>query len=220
MKNDNKLAILSLAINAVLIILIIVIFSKLGGTSSSTAENNSDSDSTDVTEYIEPTGKIGFFNLDSLNAQLALFKDIELEIQNAGKAAEKKMQKKQAEINAWEKSWADRAPIMSTEQEQYMKEAQKMQNEAMEFEQNVQMKMQQDQAKLMETYAVRISKQSKIFAEENGYDAIMAYTFGQSIWYYNPALDITQDLAEVMNADYAKSTGADSETEEETISAE
>jgi len=219
MKNDNKLAKLSLVINGVLIILVIVIFSKLGGSNSETSETKIQSDSTETTEYIEPTGKIGFFNLDSLNSKLALFKDIELEIQAAGKNAENKMKKKQAEINNWEKGWADRAPLMSTEQEQYMKEAQKMQNEAMQFEQNVQMKMQQEQAELMEKYAIRISKQSKVFAQENGYDAIMAYTFGQSIWYYNPALDVTEDLADVMNADYAISTGVN-DSSEEVISAE
>lgn len=211
MENNNKLAKLSLAINAVLVILIIVVFVKLGGSNSeSISETTNDTTATQEV-YIEPTGKIGFFNLDSLNAQLSLFKEIELEMQNSAKEAENKMKKKQAEINSWEKKWADRAPLMSSEQEQYMKEAQNMQNDAMEFEQNVQMKMQQEQAQLMETYAVRIGSQSKIFAELNGYDAIMAYTFGQSIWYYNPALDVTDELAKIMNDDYAASTGAGTE---------
>ena len=179
MENNNKLAKLSLAISGVLIILVIYALTQISSLNSGTVSESTDSDTTVTKEiYIEPTGKIGFFNLDSLNAQLDLFKEIEQEMQNSAKEAENKMKKKQAEINSWEKKWADRAPLMSSEQEQYMKEAQNMQNDAMEFEQNVQMKMQQEQAQLMETYAVRIGSQSKIFAQLNGYDAIMAYTFG------------------------------------------
>tara|TARA_B100000809_G_C15040254_1_gene495287 strand:+ start:176 stop:826 length:651 start_codon:yes stop_codon:yes gene_type:complete len=208
MENNNKLAKLSLAISGVLVIIVIYSFSQISSLNAVSVSNSIDNDTTSAKEvYIEPTGKIGFFNLDSLNSQLDLFKEIEQEMQNSSKDAENKMKKKQAEINVWEQKWSDRAPLMSTEQEQYMKEAQNMQNNAMEFEQNVQMKMQQEQAKLMETYAIRIGNQSKIFAELNGYDAIMAYTFGQSIWYYNPALDVTKDLAKVMNEDYAASTG-------------
>jgi len=164
-----------------------------------------------IEKNIEATGKMGFFNLDSLNSKLSLFKEIETEIQASAKKAEQKMKNKQAEINNWEKKWSSKGQLLSSEQEKYMQEAQQMQQKAAMFEQNVQMQMQQEQAQLMETYALRLSGFTKDYAQNNGYDAIQAYQFGQSLWYYNPALDITNDLAKIMNADYNSSTTVDSE---------
>ena len=160
---------------------------------------------------IESTGKMGFFNLDSLNSKLSLFKEIETEIQASAKKAEQKMKNKQAEINNWEKKWTSKGQLLSSEQEKYMQEAQQMQQKAAMFEQNVQMQMQQEQAQLMETYALRLSGFTKDYAQNNGFDAIQAYQFGQSLWYYNPTLDITNQLAEIMNNDYNSSATIDSE---------
>jgi len=160
---------------------------------------------------IEATGKMGFFNLDSLNSKLSLFKEIETEIQASAKKAEQKMKNKQAEINNWEKKWLSKGQLLSSEQEKYMQEAQQMQQKAAMFEQNVQIQMQQEQAQLMETYALRLSGFTKDYAQQNGFDAIQAYQFGQSLWYYNPALDITNALAKIMNDDYNASTIANSE---------
>jgi len=160
---------------------------------------------------IESTGKMGFFNLDSLNSKLSLFKEIETEIQASAKKAEQKMKNKQAEINNWEKKWSSKGQLLSSEQEKYMQEAQQMQQKAAMFEQNVQMQMQQEQAQLMETYALRLSGFTKDYAQNNGFDAIQAYQFGQSLWYYNPILDITNQLAEIMNNDYNSSAIIDTE---------
>jgi len=160
---------------------------------------------------IESTGKMGFFNLDSLNSKLSLFKEIETEIQASAKKAEQKMKNKQAEINNWEKKWSSKGQLLSSEQEKYMQEAQQMQQKAAMFEQNVQMQMQQEQAQLMETYALRLSGFTKDYAQNNGFDAIQAYQFGQSLWYYNPTLDITNQLAEIMNNDYNSSAIIDTE---------
>ena len=180
---------------------------------SNTSENipNKDSNvSPEIVEIVSNTNtsssNIGFFNLDSLNSKLSLFKEIEDEIQTSAKKAEQKMKNKQAEINNWEKKWSSKGQLLSSEQEKYMQEAQQMQQKAAMFEQKVQMQMQQEQAQLMETYALRLSGFTKNYAQENGLDAVMAYQFGQSLWYYNPELDITNKLAKIMNDDYNSSS--------------
>jgi Skp family chaperone for outer membrane proteins len=204
MKDNNTLAKLSLGINAILIILVIVIFSKLqvsvSGESTDIVEN--DSISSNINPPLEATGKICFFNLDSLNSKIKLFEEIEQEMQNATVDAEKKMQNKQAEITNWEKSWAKKGNLLPSEQEKQMKEAQKIQTDAMEFERNVQMMLQQKQSEWMQTYALRLSEFTKDYAEKNGFYAVYAYQFGQSLWYYNSTLDITNDLANIMNDDF------------------
>ncbi len=212
--SSNTLAKVALGISVILIILVIILFTKLPSTSNNNTQidNNQtkgiDSLSSEQNKIVNvPTTNIAFFNMDSLGAKLDLFKEIEAGINKATKDAERKMKNKQAEITAWEKKWASKGQLLSTEQEQYMKEAQQMQNDAMNFEQRVQMELAQKQDELMLTYATRVSNHCKEFAEEKGYDAILAYTFGQNVWYYNPALDITNQLAEKMNASFAESTG-------------
>ncbi len=210
--NSNTLAKVALGISVILMILVIILFTKLPSTSSSdtTDVQTEKGDSLSKVENVvvnPPTINVAFFNMDSLGAKLDLFKEIESGINKATKDAERKMKNKQAEITAWEKKWASKGQLLSTEQEQYMKEAQKMQNDAMGFEQRVQMELAQKQDELMLTYATRVSNHCKEFAQEKGYDAILAYTFGQNVWYYNPALDITNQLAEKMNAAFAESTG-------------
>lgn len=212
MKDNNTLAKLSLGINVILIILVIFIFTKLpsNGTDSSGDVALNDSTSTNVIEASSPSGKTCFFNLDSLNSKIKLFAEIEQEMQNSAKNAENKMKNKQAEIDNWERGWASKGKLLPSEQDKYMKEAQNMQTNAMEFERNVQMKMQQEQSDWMQTYALRLSEFTKDYAVTNGFDAVYAYQFGQSLWYYNDNLDITNDLAKIMNDDF----DADNNTEE------
>ena len=82
------------------------------------------------------TGKIAFFNMDSLSANTLLYAEIEKEMQSATKAAEQKMRNKQRDN--WKKKWEKKGKLLSSEEAQYMKEAEKIQTEAMQFEQNVQ----------------------------------------------------------------------------------
>ncbi len=217
MENKNTLAKIALAINVILIILVIILFTKTGkGEDTETAQNHTQlltNDSVVSSVNHSSSGTIAFFNMDSLNSKLMLYAEIEKEIQDAAKAAEQKMRNKQRDIDNWKAKWEKRGQLLSKEQEKYYKEAEKIQNEAMQFEQNVQIKLQQEQEGLMTTYALRISNFTKDYAQANGYDAIFAYQFGQSPWYYNSALDITTELSEVMNADFSSST-ADSEEEE------
>ncbi|MFK8039390.1 MAG: OmpH family outer membrane protein [Crocinitomicaceae bacterium] len=211
MENKNTLAKVALVINVILIILVIILFTRTGQADTATSSNNtkisSDGDSSTISSRnIESTGKIAFFNMDSLNSKLKLYSEIEKEIQTAGKAAEKKMRNKQRDIDNWKAKWEKRGQLLSSEQEAYYKEAEKIQNEAMQFEQNVQIKLQQEQEGLMTTYALRISNFTEDFAIANGYDAVFSFQFGQSPWYYSNSLDVTNELAEVMNADFSSAT--------------
>ena len=118
--------------------------------------------------------------------------------------AEKHMAKKQAEITAWEQKWSSLGQLLSAEQEVYRLEAIKVQSDAMKFEQNIQFKLQTDQAALMEFYANKLSYFTASFCEKYGYDVIFTYQFGQSPWYYNKKYDVTDQLAKIINADYGK----------------
>lgn len=209
MENRNTLAKVALAINVVLIILVIVLFMRTGNNSAVTEANTSEAGNDSTMANHSPTattGKYAFFNMDSLSGQLLLYAEIEKEIQAANQDAEQKMRNKQRDIDNWKKKWEKKGALLSSEEAKYREEAEKIQMEAMQFEQNVQIKLQQDQEKFMQTLAMRISNFTGDYAKQNGYDAIFAYQMGQSLWYYNRALDITGELVKEMNADFEDST--------------
>lgn len=202
MQNNNNLAKISLGINIVLIICVIILFTRGGNSTSSTEVAQNDTNQVDVVKPNDSELKIGYFMTDSLNSQLLLMKDVEGDMMNAQKTAEDKMRGKQAEIDRWKKKWEDKGPLLSSEQEQYQIEAQKMQLDAMEFEQKVQMDLAAKQENIMFTLYQRISNFSKIFAEKNNFDMIMSYQLGQNPVYIHPSLDVTKGLVKLMNDDY------------------
>lgn len=212
----NSLAKIAIGLNVALIIAVIILFVKMPSGSDTTSESVSDgNDSTDVVEIVD-NGKltIGFFYADSLNNQLLLMQDIEKDMADAQASMQSRMQGKQRELDNWQKKWQDRGPLLSTEQEQYAIEAQQKQQEAMMFEQNLQMELAQKQEQLMMSYISRVSAMSKRLAEDKGYDFILSYQIGQNVFYASPLMDVTSEIVELMNADYRESTGASNEGDE------
>ena len=211
----SKLALLSLGINAILLILVVILFKKMPASSE-----RSNVEVCDTCESVLPPDDgvltIGYFNTDSLNSKLLFVKELEDQMMQSQKNAESKMIKKQNEIEAWKKKWEGRGQLLPSEEEQYMIEAQKMQNDAMNFEQQVQMDLMQEQEALMMTHVLRVSKFSKEYGVANGYDLILSYQLGQNLVYVSPRMDVTNELVKLINEDYENNSngGADTENEE------
>lgn len=129
-------------------------------------------------------------------------KELQDEIMQAQIDAEKKMVDKENEIRAWERKWQERQPLLSSEEQQYMKEAQQKQNELMIFQQTLEQDLIQKQTELTIAGINRISMFAKQLAMKNGYDFILQYTIGQNIIYVNPKMDVTNELLDIMNKDY------------------
>lgn len=212
--NSNKLAKIALGINVVLIIAIIFLFIKMP--SGTTQSSTSDSDTTSANSEGNQNLKIAYFNADSLSANLLIMKDVEQEMANAQTEAENKMKKKQRDLDAWQSKWQNRGMLLPNEEEQYMKEAQQKQQEAMVFEQNVQMELAQTQEMLMVSHIQRISNFAKLYAEQEGYDFILSYQMGQNIFYATPTMDVTEGMIKIMNDDYEATFSSDDNTETES----
>jgi len=219
MENNNTLAKVALAINVVLIILVIILFTRSNETTPITGSNPSDQNDSVTVDYTSSKAvsninlKFAIFNMDSLNSKSKLFSKIEDQIKEAGVTAERKMRGKQKEIDDWKSKWEKKGKLLSHEEAQYYKEAEKMQADAVRFEQNVQMKLGKEQEELMQTYALRISNYSADFAKSNGYSAIFSYQFGQSPWFYDTSMDVTNELVRVMNDSFISDPEEDSDEE-------
>jgi outer membrane protein len=214
-KNNNSIAKLALVLSGIL--LIAVIFLWVNMPKSTSVEEEADTKLTDtakVEKQIVDDGelKIAFFYSDSLSSRLEFMKELEKDIAAAQKSAEAKMMKKQREIEAWQKKWAAKGQLLSSEEQEFMKQRQQMEQDAMQFEQQVQMTFAQEQERLLRLNIDRITAASKKYAEENGIDMVLSYQLGQSVYYGSPVLDITDELIEQMNAEFNETfAGAEEE---------
>ncbi|NOQ75050.1 MAG: hypothetical protein GQ574_23760 [Crocinitomix sp.] len=201
----NSLAKISLGINVVLIIAVIILFVKMpsGSGGNELVDGN---DSTDaVTQLLPDDGsmKICYFQADSLN-NLDMMAELELLGEQAQKDAEAKMRGKENEIKRWQEKWGDPSKLLPSELRTYQEEAMKQEQEIGMFQQQVQMELAMSQEDLMLKLITRVSDASKTFAEANGYDFVLSYQKGQNVYYGSPRFDVTDQLLELINAEYLK----------------
>lgn len=200
---SNKLALLSLGINAVLLVLVIILFTKVGSGSNDEVSSTPACDTCETT--LPPDdGKltIAWFNTDSLNNNLLFVSELEDLMLKSQQKAEKKLMDYQKGLDSWQRGWQERGTLLPSEQERYMKEAEAKQQEAVRFEQDVQMQLAMEQEEYMMTHIMRITKFSKQYAQENGYDMVFSFQLGQNLVYADPRMNITQPLIKLINDDY------------------
>jgi len=215
--NSKKLAVISLVINAILLIAVIILFVKMpsGNAGSEGVVSGNDSLPMDLGKMHEKgeNAVVVYYNSDSLNTQSKFVIDLQNEIMTAQKDAETKLQAKQSDLMSWEKKWQSKGMLTSTEQEQYMKEGQKKQEEMMTLQQTLEQQLYEVQNTLTMTGIQRITKYTQDLALANGYDFIMSYQLGGQVVFVNPKMDITQELIEMMNADWDATFAGDAEAE-------
>lgn len=216
--NSNKLAVISLVINFILIIAVVVLFVKMPS-SGNEAVDASDVDSTDLSKMHEKGdgAVIAYYYSDSLNTRSEFVKDLEREIMDAQISAENKLKAKQDEMIRWDKKWQAKGPLISSEQMQYQQEGEKLQLELMELQQTLEQELMETQSRLTMTGLARIQKYCRDLALSNGYDYVISYQVGGQFLFCNPKMDITDELIELMNSDYdTTSTTVISEETEKT----
>lgn len=203
---SNKLAVISLIINAVLVIAVIILFVKMpsGSGDEDVVVANDSTENLDVSKMREKgqTGVIVYYNSDSLNTQSKFVMDLQNEIMTAQTDAEKQLQSEQSKMMSWEKKWKDKGMLTSSEQEQYMKEGTKLQEDMMVLQQTLEQQLYEVQNTLTLTGIQRITKYTQDLALANGYDFVLSYQLGGQVVFVNPKMDITAELIKLMNDDW------------------
>jgi outer membrane protein len=153
----------------------------------------------------ENTLKIGYYNVDSLNEQYKLVKDVSNEI-------EQKIKKMSAgfesEVKSFEK-WATdmekkmkEGLLLSSEEKKFMEQFQKRQMELGQKEQKLSLDVQEMQGDNFLKATNRVNDFVKRYAQENGFDMIFQYQIGGQITYINEAFDVTKDIISGLNKEY------------------
>ena len=196
---DNKLAKISLGINALLIIAVIVLFVKMP---SGSAGNTDEIDSTLVEFVDDGQLTIAYYRSDTLSAKSDFVKEVQNQIEQVQVDAQNDMAAKEKEIQRWQKSWEDKGQLLPREQEVYMAEAQQKQMEIAQFEQDLNMKVGMEQENLMLALYQRLEKYAKSFCEKNEIDMLVSLQMGQNVIYMNPTLDVTKQFLNHVNKEY------------------
>lgn len=212
--NSNNLAIISLIINAILVVAVIILFVRVP--KANTEKEDVAIDTMDVSNLGEKGegAVIVYYNSDSLNTRCNFIIQLQKEIMDAQIDAESRLQAKQNELISWEKKWQEKGQLLSSEQEQYMREGEKKQQEAMQLQQELEQSLFETQNRLTLAGVNRIQKHCRELALVNGYDYVISYQVGGQFLFCNPKMDITDELIESMNAESDSTAAAGTSVEE------
>lgn len=183
------------------------ISTALMATSCGEKKKNETSDAapTTVVEARENTLKIGYYDVDSLNEQYKLVKDISEEIETKMKKLSSGFE---AEVKSFEK-WATdmekkmkEGLLLSSEEKKFMEQFQRRQMELGQKEQQLSAEVQRMQSDNFLKATNRVNEFVKRYAQENGFDMILQYQIGGQVTYINDSFNITTDIISGLNKEY------------------
>jgi|694.fasta_scaffold42103_3 outer membrane protein len=165
---------------------------------------------TDTTEPVvvdpkENTMKIGYYNVDSLNEQYKLVKEVSDEIEGKITKMSANFDAEVKQFEKWAKDMSDKMEkglLMSREEKEFADKYQKRQMELAQKEQKLSAEIQQMQSEQFIKATNRVNDFVERYAKENGFDMIFQYQIGGQIVYINEAFDVTTDIINGLNADY------------------
>ncbi len=191
---------LSLAINGVLAIAVAILFYlhfSAPVSSNTTVTVNTDD---------APTGEqIRYVNSDSLLNNFVFYKNLrETAEAKRGKVEKDFINKKQSfeqEVMAYQQAAATMSDLQRQTKEQQLG---KKQQELAVYEQKQTDTILKAEQKATDELFKKINDYLKVYSQKSGVKVVLAYTRGSGILYASDSLDITKEVIEGLNKEYAK----------------
>lgn len=162
-----------------------------------------------------PTVNIRYYNMDSVMSNYEMvktFNEVNLrtmtELQNAEQSRSGELQRLANNIQEKMKS---NGYLSEASYNADMDVFNQKQQQAQNYLGSLQAKAQQEAARQQQVFLDSIDNFLAVYNKEHHYDAILIYAPGE---YFNPALDITKDIIEGLNAAYKKSHKEEAKKEE------
>ena len=191
--------------NAILLVLIGILFylhfsstPKTAGTSTTVNKNNA------TTTKADDNFKIAYFEMDSLEAQFDMVKDVKTELSRKEDAVT-------GELRRMEKSYQDKlgryqaqaATMSQVQSESATKDMMQMQQQMQNRKQALDQEYQDFYMRKMKEVKNKIEDYLRTYNAERGYTYILAYEPGL-FYYRDSTYDITGDLIKGLNDTYKK----------------
>lgn len=191
--------------NAAFGIALALVITSCNQKASTEATATSDSSTVSTTILDKKAEKIVFVNSDSLSEKFVYFKDIRDRLEAKAKKAQNDLQSKgqafQREVAEAEQKLA----TMSASERQAVEERlARKQQELAQLNQNASASLAQDENTEVTAVYNTISEYLKKHSEEKGYQFVLTYSkTNPSVIYADPKLDITKEVVEGLNKEYA-----------------
>lgn len=181
-------------------------------------ENKADAEKTEKktvkveSESFEPTTNIRYYNMDSVMANYELVKTFNeanlrtmTELQNAQRSREGELNRLAASI---QQKMQNNGYLSEASYNADVAELNKKQQAAQNYLGSLQQRAQEDALRQQEEFIDSLNNFLAEYNKTRHYDAIRLYAPGEL---FNPALDITNDIIEGLNAKYKKANPAKAE---------
>jgi outer membrane protein len=198
MKNINL--IFNVLLTMAVVVLFALHFSGKSGGGKSAADNVAEASS---------NLRIAYFNSDTVRENYELFKVEKIAIEAEMKNAEDRLVGEQKKFQKDVQEFQQRAEFLTiTERESREQKLGRRQQELMQLEQQLTDDLQSKEAGVNKRIFDNVEAFLKDYAKKNNFSYVISYIPGGQIWYTNPALDISKDMLDALNADYAKNKTA------------
>ena len=161
-------------------------------------------------DKFDPTTNIRYYNMDSVMSNYEMvktFNEVNLrtmtELQNAETSRSNELQRLASNI---QQKMQNNGYLSEASYNADMAEYNQKQQQAQNYLGSLQMKAQEEAARQQQVFLDSINSFLATYNKAHHYDAIIVYSPGD---YFNPALDITQEIVDGLNAAYKKSAKAD-----------
>ena len=176
---------------------------------SSTTANDSTSATLEVSKD-KQAEKIVYVNSDSLSEKFVYFKDIRTKLESKAKKAQNDLQSKGQAFQREVAEAEQKVATMSASERQAVQERlARKQQELAQLNQNASASLAQDENTEVNAVYNTISEYLKKHAEEKGYQYVLTYSRSNpAVIYADPKLDITKEVVEGLNKEYASKKAA------------
>lgn len=155
--------------------------------------------------------KVAYVDLDSVNAKYNFIvektKVLEDDYKKADNEFQREVAKRQKEVDELV-AYAQRGNLSKDEEAVTTNRINQLQNELAQIQQKAQERLAASEGSLQQELQKRMDEYTKKYASENGWDYIFAYQHGASTMFFaNPAYNITDAVVQGLNEEYGKETG-------------
>jgi len=155
--------------------------------------------------------KVAYVDLDSVNSKYNFIvektKLLEDDYKQADNEFQREVAKRQKEVDELV-AYAQRGNLSKDEEAVTTNRINQLQNELAQIQQKAQERLAASEGSLQQELQKRMDEYTKKYATENGWDYIFAYQHGASTMFFaNPAYNITDAVVNGLNEEYAKEIG-------------
>jgi outer membrane protein len=165
-------------------------------------QSNQTATETNTQEKDEAAG-IVYINSDSLLAKYDFYKDAQKELEKKRQSFEQDLNRRVSSLERDIANFQQKANSMTLQQAKATEQSliERQQNLA-QYKQTLENQYLEEEFKMAEKLNKNLEDFMQRYAKEKGYKLILGYKPGVTVWYGDPALDITDEVVKRLNEEY------------------